>query len=416
MEPIKVSAKMDAAHAATLLAEVVDGSRPLYVPKGIAFSDSLSVATVVQAVITWGTRPADGILATNFDPQAEGAGADLARNTPLLTAILFADSVLSRDGRDITAAARSLCAFALTEYAADIPPVAGGVRLGTDRAVIAADHVYQLARPRGIYPLRSLDESSRPLYAGAGRGDMLALRGRLPLGHRALGVSGQKPQSWGEKYSATGSAFGMLLFELLQNTDIHATRSVRGGPLRRSVRLLHLRGVSQKREAVLASATGNQHLINFYAKLPVSSGGQVRFLVASVIDSGPGLARTLLRRENIMVPTSHDQERRYFLRAFRMTAGIRTGDPMRGLGLQRAQVFLTALGGYARVRSGRFEVQRDFIRDPFHGRSESERSWWGGVSEPPVREQVTGTAITLIIPIPPEADPESLWEAAAHGG
>lgn len=123
-----------------------------------------------------------------------------------------------------------------------------------------------------------------------------------------------------------------------------------------------------------------------------------------------------MRRENILSPESPAHELRYFLRALRMTSSGSTREPLRGLGLRRVQTLLSELGGFARIRSGRFSIQRDFLQQPFGGADERESLWWGGVSAPTPREKTAGTALTLLLPIPPRAEAERLWRAAEDVG
>jgi hypothetical protein len=414
---IRIPKAVTAERAIQLSAEVVDGTRPLHVPSRINYKSALSVSLVTQAIITWGARPVDGRLITDLDVEDARAGQTLTRNTPLLTGIAMATVIESTDGTDITDRARALAASVLSAESQDIPQLATGTTVGTDRAVIAVDHDPALQRPRGIYPRGPLDEEARPFYSGQLWTDVSRLRGRPPLGHRVLGISGHNPEGWGENYSATGSALGMLLFELLQNTDVHARTNVFGKPLPRSVRALHARGIAEKRDVLTRSDPGNRALMEFIANVPTASTNErIRLLVVSVMDSGPGLAATLLRRENYLAPRSPAHEWEYFLRALRMTSSGSTREPLRGLGLRRVQTFLTALGGYARIRSGRFEVERDFAKHPYTGPEESPRVWWGGVKAPTAKEQLAGTAFTLVIPVPPEADADAIWEAAANGG
>ena len=106
----------------------------------------------------------------------------------------------------------------------------------------------------------------------------------------------------------------------------------------------------------------------------------------------------------------------YFLRALRMTSSGSTREPMRGLGLRRVQTFVSALGGYARVRSGRYEVHRDFVLHPYSRADDNERAWYDGLRQPAAVDQLVGTAVTLVLPIPPASTVEELWRAAADGG
>lgn len=415
---ISLPAKVSAARVAALTSAVSDGTRRLVLPARPTYSSPLSVSLVTQAVLTWGTHPAASTVATDLDLNDPRAEEVLARNSPLLAATQLATTIETREGVNVTERVRAIASAAL-DLSSDLPQAGTGASVGSDRTIIAVDHVPDRDRPRGIYPRGQLDEAARPFFAGKIGMDTRGFRGRLPLGHRALAVGGQLPNSWGEKYAGAGSALGMILFELLQNTDIHARNTVYGKPLPRSVRLAHIRGIGQTRDVLARSEPANHHLMRFYSQAQAADGAAardwLRFIVVSVIDSGPGLARTLLRRENIVAPSPR-QEMQYFLRALRMTSSGSTREPMRGLGLRRVQTFVSALGGYARVRSGRYEVHRDFVLHPYSRADDNERAWYDGLRQPAAVDQLVGTAVTLVLPIPPASTVEELWRAAADGG
>lgn len=409
-ETLNLPQIVSAARADEFAAAANSGASTLYVPSKVSFKGTVAASLATQAVITWGTKPAAAVLQTNLDVDAPRVSEALERNAPLLTAIHLARTVIDAAGNDITDRARAL-AEAATASSSDLPQLGTGVSVGTNRTVMAVDHIPDFEKPRGLYPHPALDEAARPFYAGYDRMDVSKLRGRAPLGHRALGVGPLNPEGFGDKYSATGRALGMLLFELVQNTDLHARRTARGHTLPKSVRLVQLRGYSQTRTTMSQTSDRND-LSNYYQRVPsVGGDDQLRFLTVSVLDSGPGLARTLLARENEFSPTP-DKELEYFLRALRMTSRGRTREPMRGMGLRRVQRFLSALGGYARIRSGRFEVYRDFTRFPYLEGADDERFWYGGLQRPSESPMLAGTSFTLVIPLPPLASTDTLWEVA----
>ena len=347
---VHIPAKVSGSRVVELTEEISgDSTRRLSVPTVIKYASAMSVATLVQTVITWGVHAADNTLVSDLNLSAPGTPRLLSRNAALLTAIELASRIEATDGRDITAACKELAATALERISSDIPQLASGVEVGSDRTVMAVDHEPALRYPRGIYPRGPLDEQARPFYTGRIRSDVSELRGRYPLGHRVLGISGQRPENWADRYSAAGGALGMVLFELMQNTDIHARTSMAGKPLVRSVRLMHVRGFAQSVDVLTRSDPANRALMEFYARAHASnpSASTPRFLAVSVLDSGPGLARTLLRRENIVSPSSPAHELRYFLRALRMTSSGSTREPLRGLGLRRVQTVLNELVSYA---------------------------------------------------------------------
>lgn len=418
-DTIRIPARVSGRRVAELSAELArDGARRLFIPVSISFQDAMSVASLVQSVITWGVHPADNTLVCDVDTASVSGARLLARNAALLVAIELASRIEAPNGRDITVSCKALASRTLHESSNDVPQLATGVTVGTDRTMMAVDHDPALRFPRGIYPRGPLDEQARPFFTGRLRTDVSQLRGRHPLGHRVLGVSGQRPEGWADRYSATGSALGMVLFELLQNTDIHARTNIQGKPLARSVRLMHVRGYAQSVDVLTRSDPDNRPLMEFYARTRSANqpSGVMRFLAVSILDSGPGLARTLMRRENILSPESPAHELTYFLRALRMTSSGSTREPLRGLGLRRVQALLSELGGFARIRSGRFNIQRDFLQHPFGGADERESMWWGGVAAPTPREKTAGTALTLLLPIPPRAEAERLWRAAEDVG
>ena len=121
MTAIRIPQSVTSARAVRLSEEVLDGSRPLFVPKHVSYKNALSVSLVAQSVVTWGVHPADGALVTDVDLDDARAAQDLARNTPLLAAFALATSVQTLDGTDITQRARALTTFTLAEGAADIP-------------------------------------------------------------------------------------------------------------------------------------------------------------------------------------------------------------------------------------------------------------------------------------------------------
>lgn len=391
-----------------IVKELTIEAGPLWVTEKIVANDPLAIPQTLLALASWRARN-DAIRVYMDFADIEDAARSLNRNVVLLTAILYANSVVTDKDVDVTAAARRAALRALGK-APNIPTQGSGVEVGTERAVLAADHVYRFEAPSGLYHYPSggaaptLHDDAHELYARDGVDP--DERDQWPLGWRVLGMSPvfqtRKQSTW-EGFSERAFALGDALFELMQNTDDHARTDAAGYPLKASVRGVHVRALNDTRGALIDS-TDQSDLGNYFAALPDEEGrtgdlsSRLRLVAVTVFDGGPGIAAKNLYAAGHRGDVTPKVELPKMLDTLRRSDAGHAGG-MRGLGLSRVQRYLTRVGGYAMVRSGRYRLTRDFLSFPFEGDSDVREHWFGGVQSPTPLPRVRGTAVTMVIPV-----------------
>lgn len=393
---------------AKVVNELTVQAGPLWVTEKIVANDPLAIPQTLLALSSWRAR-SDVIRVYMDFADTDAAARSLNRNVVLLTAILYANSVITDKEVDVTAAARRAALRAMGT-ATNIPTQASGVEVGAERAVVAADHVYGFNAPFGLYHYPAegaeptLHDDAHELYARDGVDP--EQREQWPLGWRVLGMSPvfeTRKQNEVEGFDKRASELGDALFELMQNTDDHARTDASGYPLKVSVRGVHARALNGTRETRIAS-TSHRDLAEYFSALPDEEyltgdpSSRLRLVAVTVFDSGPGLAAKNLYARGHRGDVTAKIELPAMLNTLRRSDAGHAGG-MRGLGLSRVQRYLTNVGGYAMVRSGRYRLTRDFLRLPFAGDEDVREHWFGGVQEPSPMPRVRGTAITMVIPV-----------------
>jgi hypothetical protein len=308
-----------------------------------------------------------------------------------------------------------------------LPQKADGQSLGTSRSIIAVDHVTEFAAPQELYRFgwragrksALIDEQTAAQYVHENlSGEALERlhEVRLPLGLKILQMSQLTPHSLGHNVE-TGSHLGRILFELVQNTHLHARHEVDGRSLERSVRLVHVRSIHQTRQKMLIANSEDPNLASYLKSLPSdlpvghpasaevakAESDLLRFVVVSVLDSGPGIGAKEAWASGMRSEISASTETQYLLEALRKdSAGM--GRPMRGIGLKRVQELLSEIGGYARMQTGNITLSRNFIGSHYGVVQDQSQAWnlttLGATRQPmqnPLR--VSGTLITMVIPV-----------------
>lgn len=207
-------------------------------------------------------------------------------------------------------------------------------------------------------------------------------REREDSGFRSLGS--RAPQPRGMAYDLATAVrqqtkplhdeVGEILFELVQNTEWHATKYP-GGRTGANCRLIHFREFSFTREQLREAESFDPHFVNYvrtvanFALERQKHINHVRFGAVTIVDSGAGLARSValsLEEEHLVGPTT---EIGYLIRALNKSLKVRRAD-MGNIGLTRVQQSLTNLRGYMSIRTGTVEILRDFASRPFEEVSE----------------------------------------------
>lgn len=413
MVGLRVPQKLRSEHVGPLLERIARSTDFLNVPTKISTTDPLALPLALQSVVTWSRFNNGGVVRSTLEFASPHAPTALQRNVVLLTAVLMASTVETVSGEDVTGLARTAARAALAD-ANTFPSRASGQSVGADRSVVAADHVPGAEYPAGLYRrvenratrevVHEIDGYARELYArdhvDANR------RSDWPVGWRVLDmgrVSRIHNHEALDDFRAEANELGQVLFELMQNTHDHARTDEAGYTMRRSVRGIHVRSLTQTRGELIAGAAAHRDLAEYFSQLPEKPGAdraadadRLRVLAVSVFDSGPGLAARLLWEEGIRYNASEPKELSAMLGALRRSDATGTG--LRGMGLTRVQRYLTEAGGYAMVRAGRFHLSRDFRRFAFQETSDNPRHWYGNVKEPSTRTRASGTVFTVVVP------------------
>jgi len=162
---------------------------------------------------------------------------------------------------------------------------------------------------------------------------------------------------------------GEILFELIQNTEWHATKWP-GGRTGANCRVIHFREFSFTRDQLREAEKFDPHFVAYvrtvanFALERQKHITHVRFGAATIVDSGAGLARSValsLDEEHLL---DNRTEVGYLIRALNKSLKVRRAD-MGNIGLTRVQQSLTNLRGFMSIRTGTVEILRDFATRPF---------------------------------------------------
>lgn len=163
---------------------------------------------------------------------------------------------------------------------------------------------------------------------------------------------------------------GEILFELIQNTQWHAT-SWPGGRTGANCRAIHFREFGFTREQLREAETFDPHFVayaravaNFAREHVARPIERARFGAVTIVDSGAGLARSValsLGEEHLLTSQT---EVNYLIKALSKSLKVRRAD-MGNIGLTRVQQSLTNLRGFMSIRTGTVEILRDFASRPF---------------------------------------------------
>ena len=419
---LNLDAAIDLVGALAKANEVVE----LRIPNEVKTLSLVAYPAFMQAVVTWGQRRGERVLRTNFPNDKEIVARYLRRNEIALLACIYATSIYGKGDENLTTMIHSLLSQTVSEKS-ELPQKADGQSLGTSRSIIAVDHVNEFAAPQELYRFgwragrRSafIDEQTAAQYVHENlSGEALERlhEVRLPLGLKILQMSQLTPHSLGHNVE-TASHLGRILFELVQNTHLHARHEVDGRALERSVRLVHVRSIHQTRHKMLVANSEDPDLASYLESLPSDlpvghpasaeeakvESDLLRFVVVSVLDSGPGIGAKEAWASGIRSEISATTETQYLLEALRKdSAGM--GRPMRGIGLKRVQELLSEIGGYARMQTGNSNISRNFV-DSHYGTVRDQSQAWNlttlganrqSIQDPP---RVSGTLITMVIPV-----------------
>lgn len=337
--------------------------------------------------------------------------ARIAANPTLLAAVLLSDRLLGRGGTDITFACREIVASGFAE-------TGQYVETRSRTFIPAVDSVPSLSEPQLLYkvPTRKqhgsrakIDETARSLYSSRMQGENLTLLppgSGPPLGSRIISGARRQLGAGVTAVAPIADSIGEILFELFQNTHYHARHNTEGVPLLKSLRVITSRTFVGSSLLASAREFGNLELSEFLRKQGSAGSARAqqndpqltRFLVLSVLDSGPGLASRSLKNAGVTGRVTAQTEMEHLSSV--LAGGTRSLErPFHGIGLTKVQEVLTGVGGFMRLRTGRLGLERDFREVPYESTAKNPQWVVKGLAAPGL-PRVHGTLYTLVIPVP----------------
>ncbi|KJL21771.1 hypothetical protein RN50_01672 [Microbacterium foliorum] len=195
----------------------------------------------------------------------------------------------------------------------------------------------------------------------------------LNLGRRApqvRGVASSLVKKVRSRAKPMHDEVGEILFELVQNTEWHASRWA-GGRTGANYRSLTFREYTYTPQTLVQMGRFDQSFAAYVKDVAgvagaLTNGSIMRMTFGSitVIDSGVGLARSVARSLGEEHLLSEDTEVGYLIAALAKHLKRRRVD-LGNIGLARVQQSLTTLRGYMSVRTGNVEILRNFVDSPF---------------------------------------------------
>lgn len=406
----------------------------------------------MQAILTWGQRATRPVLRLiDYEHGDDGTIFDDASDFHLVAASL-AHAILDRGENEVTTDLAPLLRIALASKR-ELPGLSPE-RLERGRhSILLASHLPRQSRSLDLHTKKeqswSIDEEARTLYhdvwpeAGATAslrdpwidqdeqllpesapthvartewpiGHPLADSGIpfSPLAHRTLRPTGRALElamRTRVQERLISDEVGEVLFELIQNTEWHGLPQSGNG---RGCRVVSFDIAKVDRGALADLPETDSYFAAYVAALldeiELSSNldNAVLLGVASIVDSGPGLARSAAAALNQDHLFNEANEVTYLIKALDKSVRV-SRRAMGNIGLPRVQQLLSNLRGFMSIRTGRTEIHRDFVRHRFEdlkaqeGRSRPSQfvDWVPNSFEDFAVGPRVGTDVTIMFPV-----------------
>jgi hypothetical protein len=400
LEMLKIKNTATISDAEVFLAKLersgTAGTDVLVCPTNWKLGHCGGMATIVQLIITWARmHRVDGGVLRSYFSEATGVGPDdLVESLPGLVGVVLArdvqkhgssESVLrpcyQAAGRRIDRMASSSSQVNQTDFK------------GRRIELLCADNTSKAALPQFYVPNLSSIGSHR--FSGRLRpeSDFINLAKQLVR----QTVKGDLRGSIGDDEI---NILGELLFELFENTEIHARNDEKGSPYPKSVRgvLAAFHSIS---DANIQKISGEFLPLQEYFKARSTvTNNQQNFFELSVFDSGPGLA-SRLKGSSIIDTTPIQDEYELTKSCFLKHTTSRT-EQVKGLGLYRTLDLIRKSKGFLRLRTGRVSLFKSFQNIARGKNDNAELELLDAKNLNTVASKfspVAGTIVTILIPI-----------------
>ncbi|MBK7838898.1 MAG: hypothetical protein IPJ49_14710 [Candidatus Obscuribacter sp.] len=357
-----------------------EGQLVLLLPSNSGHSLAGGEASFAQAFCTLARKQAVTTVKTFADNADDAQITKLCSQLFGVCAAINADLVFDKNGVNITKEVKE-CAVGRVRQLQSHNPYKQN--RGTEVQVLCVDHL-GIGYPEVFYSPRA-SESPK-------------LRDRAEFQYVARQIINRlvSDRLAGDLSPEIIAAFGGMLFEIFVNTDEHGRRDLDRQRLMHSIRGVHAKFHSVNTEDLIKIADGYAPLSGFFKSLsPDPLFKKVNFLELSIFDSGIGFAssRTRVPTEDLGLSKELEAISDCFYKGStsKKNAGY-------GLGLPRVLKFLRSVGGFLRLRTGRFSLYGDYSDSTLQMVERPDLQVWlpdGQLALP----QVEGTLVTLIVPL-----------------
>lgn len=157
-----------------------------------------------------------------------------------------------------------------------------------------------------------------------------------------------------------------IIFELFKNTHEHGKSDLNGGYLFPNIRNVTLKTIRKKRSSYLADSSLSKSAKEYFKKqIPLTEQGDFIMLEISVLDSGIGMVKKISNIEDLTT-ISIEKEVQWAKECLlkHRTSSSSYAATIKGQGLDKVMQLLDGKG-FLRIRSGRLDLFRNFISDPY---------------------------------------------------
>jgi len=391
---IRIESSVNIASVESLFAELDKGTPcdvlvPTHLRKRLIGGD----CALIQFLMTWAKRYPNGRVLTHIketeDP-VQQLPDFLERDHGLVANLAGSDIVTRRAEKSLRPYADSLARERLLRMEQGVPSATRGEK----SFLLCADDT---------------DKAYLPLFYHRTVGTRPKIKGEQDfriLAAELLRNTAQK-RSTEEPLEDLKCNLGTILHELFDNTEKWARTEFDSRPVQRSLRGIRFEMYANKRDVLLGHVEGSPPLVNYVSReaflRPGAGDDRQRFVEISIFDSGPGLAQ---RKRGVRIDSTVPiaDEYRIVLECLSKHSSS-SFHTHRGLGLHTVMKTLNDSSGFLRLRTGRLNLFRDFVADPYVQKGDRRLSepylldWDSGTEELVPKEVAEGALFTMLIPI-----------------
>jgi len=195
-----------------------------------------------------------------------------------------------------------------------------------------------------------------------------------------------------------------IIFELFKNTHEHGRTKITGGYYFPNVRNVTLRTIRRKKSAYLADDELPESVKEYFNNnLPLTEQSDFIMFEISILDSGPGLVCRYSNTDDLSTLTINEEvtfTRECLLK--HKTSSNAYLSNIKGEGLDKVMQLLNGKG-FLRIRTGRLDLFRNFISDPYQETADINKivlkDYFNNNSQFQEHPQVVGTLHSFYYPI-----------------